>query len=165
MPAAGDYAMASRNEGGHNHPQSTAKIGGHPIHPMLVPFPIVCFVLVLVADYFFLKTHDHPWATASRILLVIGLVMAALAAVAGLTDFLGEKRIQGPDAIKHAIANVTAVVLELVNLILRWHNDPAIGKIGIYLSVLVVLILLYSGWKGGDLVYKHGMGVRDSSSL
>jgi uncharacterized membrane protein len=91
--------------------------------------------------------------------------MAALAAVAGLTDFLGEKRIQGPDAIKHAIANVTAVVLELVNLILRWHNDPAIGKIGIYLSVLVVLILLYSGWKGGDLVYKHGMGVRDSSSL
>lgn len=156
--------MASRNDGGHAHPQSTAEIGGHPIHPMLIPFPIVCFILVFVADYFFLQNHDHPWASASRILLVIGLVMAALAAVAGLTDFLGEKRIQGPDAIKHALANVTLVVLELVNLVLRWHNDAAIGKIGIYLSGIGVLILIYSGWKGGDLVFKHGMGVQDSSS-
>lgn len=157
--------MADSNDGGHTHPQSTAKIGGHPIHPMLVPFPIVCFILTFVADIFFLHTNDHPWATASRILLVIGLVMAALAAVAGLTDFLGEKRIQGSDAIKHALANVTAVVLELVNLFLRWHNDAAIGKIGVYLSGIVVVILLYSGWKGGDLVFKHGMGVQDSPGM
>jgi uncharacterized membrane protein len=87
--------------------------------------------------------------------------MAALAALAGLTDFFGEKRIQGSDAIKHMLANVTAVVIELINFFLRLHNDAAIGKIGVYLSVLVVLILLYSGWKGGDLVYRHGMGVRD----
>jgi uncharacterized membrane protein len=90
--------------------------------------------------------------------------MAALAAVTGLTDFLGEKRIQGSDAVKHMLANVTAVVIELVNLILRWHNDAAIGRIGVYLSALVVLILLYSGWKGGDLVYRHGMGVRDGTN-
>ncbi|HEY7005682.1 MAG TPA: DUF2231 domain-containing protein [Sphingomicrobium sp.] len=154
--------MPDADDGLHSHPRSTAKIAGHPIHPMLIPFPIVCFILVLVADYFFLQNHDHPWASASRILLVIGLVMAALAAVAGLTDFLGEKRIQGPDAIKHAVANVTVVVLELVNLILRWHNDAAIGKIGIYLSAISVIILIYSGWKGGDLVFKHGMGVRDT---
>ena len=153
--------MASRNDGAHGHPQSTAKIGGHPIHPMLVQFPIVCFILTLVADIGFLQAHDHPWATASRILLIIGLVMGALAAVAGLTDFLGEKRIQGPDAIKHAIANVTAVVLEIVNLFLRWHNDGSIAKIGVYISAIVVVILLYSGWKGGALVYKHGMGVED----
>ena len=156
--------MASRNEGAHDHPQSTAKIGGHPIHPMLVPFPIVCFIGALVADIAYLKYGWHGWAVGGRVLLLVGLIMAALAAVAGLTDFLGEKRIQGSDAIKHAVANVTAVVLELINLILRWHNDAAIGKIGIYISVVVVLILLYSGWKGGDLVYKHGMGVRDSSN-
>jgi len=157
--------MASRNDGTHTHPQSTAKIGGHPIHPMLVPFPIVCFVLALVADVFYLQGHDHPWASASRILLAIGLIMAALAAVAGLTDFLGEKRIQGSDAIKHAIANVTVVVVELVNLFLRWHNDAAIEKIGIYLSAISVVILLYSGWKGGELVFRHGMGVQDGSNL
>ena len=159
--------MATTNEGGHTHPQSTAKIGGHPIHPMLVPFPIVCFIGTLVTDIAFLHYGggNHGWAVAGRILLLVGLIMAALAAVTGLTDFLGEKRIQGSDAVKHMLANVTAVVIELVNLILRWHNDAAIGKIGVYLSAVVVLILLYSGWKGGDLVYRHGMGVQDSANL
>lgn len=146
----------------HGHPRSTARIGDHPIHPMLVSFPIVCFIGALVTDIVYVNNHAHEWATASRYLLAVGLVMAALAAVAGLTDFLGDKRIQGSDAIKHAIANVTAVILELINFFLRLHSDAAIAKIGIYLSVIVVLILLYSGWKGGDLVFRHGIGVRDS---
>ena len=157
--------MASTNGGGHSHPQSTAKIGGHPLHPMLIPFPIVCFIGAFVADVVFLKYGGdgaHGWAVASRILLLVGLIMAALAAVTGLTDYFGEKRIQVSDAVKHMLANVTAVVIELVNLILRWHNDAAIPKIGVYLSVLVALILLYSGWKGGDLVYRHGMGMNDN---
>ena len=153
--------MASSNDGGHGHPQSTATIGGHPIHPMLVSFPIVCFIGAFAADIAFLRDAWHPWAVGGRVLLLVGLIMAALAAVTGLTDFLGEKRIQVPDAIKHMLANVTAVVIELVNLILRWHNDASIPKIGVYLSGIVVLILLYSGWKGGDLVFRHGMGVRD----
>jgi uncharacterized membrane protein len=157
--------MATIHEGPHAHPQSTARIGTHPIHPMLVPFPIVCFIGALVTDIVFLNNHDHGWATASRYLLAIGLVMAALAAVAGLTDFFGEKRIQGSDAIKHMLANVTAVVLELINFFVRLHSDSAIGRIGVYMSVIVVLILLYSGWKGGDLVYRHGMGVNDSSNV
>ena len=153
--------MASSNEGLHGHPHSTAKIGGHPIHPMLIPFPIVCFIGVLVTDIVFLNNHIHGWATASRYLLAIGIVMALLAALAGLTDFFGDKRIQGSDAIKHMLANVTAVVLEIINFFVRLHTDAPIGGIGIVLSVIVVLILLYSGWKGGDLVFRHGIGVRD----
>jgi len=143
------------------HPKSTATIAGHPIHPMLIPFPIVCFIGVLVTDIVFLNNHDHGWATASRYLLAIGLVMAALAAVAGLTDFFGDKRIQGSDAIKHMLANVTAVVLEVVNLAARLRSDAQIPHTGIVLSAVVVLILVYSGWKGGDLVYRHGIGVHD----
>jgi uncharacterized membrane protein len=150
--------------GPHDHPQSTARIAGHPIHPMLIPFPIVCFVLAFVCDILYAQGHTEL-ATASKWLLAIGLVMAALAAVAGLTDFLGEKRIQVSDAIQHAVANVTAVVLELVNLLMRRGNDDFIGSTGVYISLVVVLILLYSGWKGGDLVYKHGMGVRDTSNM
>src|SRR3569623_2050430 len=109
--------MATTNDGGHTHPQSTAKIAGHPIHPMLVPFPIVCFIGTFVADVAYLKYGLHGWAVGGRILLLVGLIMAALAAVAGLTDFFGEKRIQGSDAVKHMLANVTAVEIELVNLI------------------------------------------------
>jgi uncharacterized membrane protein len=145
-----------------NHPRSTAKIGGHPIHPMLIPFPIVCFIGALVTDVVFLNNHDPGWATASRYLLAVGLVFAALAAVAGLTDFMGDDRIRSSStALQHMLANVAAVVLELVNFFLRLNNNDSIAKIGIYLSAIVVLILIFSGWKGGELVFRHGVGVID----
>jgi uncharacterized membrane protein len=155
--------MATINERGRgDHPRSTARIGGHPIHPMLIPFPIVCFIGVLVTDIVFIGNNDPGWATASRYLLGIGLVTAALAAVAGLTDFMGDDRIRrAGDALKHMIANVTAVELEIVNFVIRLNDDSVISGLGVILSGIVVLILIYSGWKGGDLVYKHGIGVED----
>jgi uncharacterized membrane protein len=146
-----------------NHPRSTAKIAGHPIHPMLVPFPIVCFVGTFVTDLVYTRNGDPGWATASNWLLIAGLVMAALAAVAGLTDFLGDDRIRRlGDAVKHMLANVTAVVLEVVNLVLRLRDPAFVESTGIYISGIVVLILLYSGWKGGELVFRHGVGVHDT---
>jgi uncharacterized membrane protein len=148
---------------GAGHPRSTARIGGHPIHPMLIPFPIVCFILTFVCDILYTRGQTDV-AAATNWLLGIGLVMAALAALAGLTDFLGDKRIQGADAVKHMLANVTAVVLEVVNLVLRLKNPDFIGSSGVYISGVVVLILLYSGWKGGDLVFRHGIGVHDASN-
>jgi uncharacterized membrane protein len=162
IAAGEENVMASSNEGGHGHPQSTAKIAGHPLHPMLVQFPIVCFVLTLIFDILYTRgqTDVAQWTIW---LLGIGLGMGALAAVTGLTDFLGEKRIQGSDAIKHALANVTAVVLEVVNLILRLKSTDSIGSTGVYISLVVAVILLYSGWKGADLVYRHGMGVDDTA--
>jgi len=151
---------------GHVHPRSTAKIGGHPIHPMLVPFPIVCFIGAFVTDIVYNSNNEQGWATASFWLLGIGLVTAALAAVAGLTDFLGDDRVRGlGDAVKHMLANVTAVVIEVVNLALRINNPDFIHTTGVYLSGVVVLILIYSGWKGGDLVYKHGVAVYDRTDV
>ena len=151
---------------GHGHPRSTAKIADHPIHPMLIPFPIVCFVGTLVTDIVYSRKLDAGWATASHWLLGIGLVMAALAAAAGLTDYLGDQKLRGlGDALKHMLANVTAVVLELVNLVLRLNNNDFIASTGVWISGVVLLILLYSGWKGGDLVYRHGVGVHDRSNM
>src|SRR3954468_1139409 len=110
--------------GSERHPHSTAKIADHPIHPMLIPFPIVCFVGTFVTDIVYSRNLDPGWATASHWLLGVGLVMAALAAVAGLTDYLGDARLRTlSDALKHMIANVTAVVLEAVNLALRIHDN------------------------------------------
>src|SRR4029078_205246 len=155
--------MATNNDGGHGHPRSTAKIGGHPIHPMLIPFPIVCFIGTFLADIVYTRNHDAGWAPASPWLLGSGLGMAALAAVTGLTDYLGDERIRRlGDALKHMLANVTAVVLELVNLLLRINNNDFIASTGVWISAVVVLILVYSGWKGGDLVYRHGIGVHDN---
>ena len=149
------------NDARGGNPRSTVQIAGHPIHPMLVQFPIVCFILTFVCDLLYVRGNAGI-ADATHWLLGIGLVMAALAAVAGLTDFLGDKRIRGADAIKHMLANVVAVVLELGNFLLRLNNPDFIGSTGVYISGVVVLILIYSGWKGGDLVFRHGVGVRDA---
>jgi uncharacterized membrane protein len=149
--------------GPRGHPHSTAKIGDHPIHPMLIPFPIVCFILTFVLDVLYARGNTGV-ADASNWVLGFGLVMAALAAVAGLTDYLGDERVRRlSDALKHMLANVTAVVLELVNFVLRLKNPDFVGSTGVYISGIVVLILLYSGWKGGDLIYRSGVGVHPTS--
>ena len=62
-------------------------------------------------------------------------------------------------AIQHMIANVVVVVLEIVNLAIRLGNDDAISGTGVFLSIAAVVVLVFSGWRGGDLVYKHGIGV------
>lgn len=150
----------SQNDPQMDHPRSTARIADHPIHPMLIPFPIVCFVLAFVVDVL-ISRGDTGLFAASKWLLGIGLLFAALAAVAGVVDFLGDDRIRRlGDALKHMIANVTAVVLELVNLVLRLRDPEFVASTGVYISAIVVLLLLYSGWKGGNLVYRHGVGVQ-----
>lgn len=145
------------------HPRSTARIAGHPIHPMLIPFPIVFFVSAFVTDLVFLSKGDEAWAQASYWLLLAGLVTAALAALAGLADFAGERRIRAIGAAwAHMIGNVIAVVLEAVNFLLR-TDDPAgaVQGAGVVLSGIVVVILLVTGWLGGELVFRHGVGVAD----
>ena len=117
-----------------------------------------------MTDIVYSRNLDDGWATASHWLLGIGLATAALAAFAGLTDYLGDDRIRGMgDALKHMLANVAAVVLEAVNLALRLGNNDFIPSTGVWLSAVVVLVLLYSGWMGGNLVYRHGIGVHDAA--
>jgi uncharacterized membrane protein len=58
---------------------------------MLIPFPVACFVLTLVSDVAFWKTANPFWVSASLWLLGVGLIMAALAAFAGLIDFFGDE--------------------------------------------------------------------------
>ena len=146
------------------NPHSTASIAGHPIHPMLIPFPIAFFVSTFLADLAFWQTGDEFWATAGMWLLGAGLVMAALAAIVGLIDVLGEARIRAlNDAWLHAGGNVIAVLIELYNFYLRYEQgSAAIIPTGAALSGLVVLILLFTGWKGWNLVYRYGVGVADA---
>ena len=142
-----------------NELHSTAQVKGHPIHPMLVPFPIVFFLGALGTDIAFAVDGSEGWAEASKWLLGAGIVGAALAALAGFVDFGGNPRIRElRDAWLHMFANLIAVVIELVNFGLRLGNEEAAGSTGLILSIAVALILLFSGWKGGELVYKHGVG-------
>ena len=139
--------------------RSTASIKGHPIHPMLVPIPIALFLAALVTDIVFIADGSRDWAEASKWLIGAGIVGALLAALAGFADFAGSSGIrQLRDAWLHMFANLIAVVVEAVSLFLRLPDETVAGSIGIVLSAVTALILLFSGWKGGELVFRHGVG-------
>src|SRR3546814_8442594 len=92
------------------NPKSTARIADHPIHPMLIPFPIAFLVGTLVSDLIYWQTTDAFWATAFVYLLVAAIIAAALAAVAGFIDFFGDRRIRGlSHAWQHMIGNRSEV--------------------------------------------------------
>ncbi len=108
-----------------SNPKSTAQIAGHPIHPMLIPFPVAFLVATLVCDLIFWRTGNPAWAGASLWLLGAALLMAALAAVAGLIDFFGDVRIRDLSAAwHHMLGNVVGVVLALVS----WYRRYAGGR-------------------------------------
>jgi uncharacterized membrane protein len=148
------------------NPKSTASIAGHPIHPMLVPFPIAFLAAALVTDVVFWSTGTPIWATASMWLLGAGIVMALVAALAGFTDFVGDQRIRNlNDAWVHMIGNLVAVVLAAINWYMRYKSGAAAGVLpwGIWISLVTVLLLVFNGWKGGEMVYRHRVGVSDTS--
>jgi uncharacterized membrane protein len=148
------------------NPKSTAQVAGHPLHPMLIPFPIAFLVATFVCDLIFWRTGNPAWSTASFYLLSAALIMAALAALAGLTDFLGDERIRNLSAAwHHMIGNVLAVLLSLWNWYSRYQGgDAAVLPTGLLISLVVVLILLYTGWRGWEMVYQHRVAVLDQST-
>ncbi len=149
--------MASPN------PQSTAQIAGHPLHPMLIPFPVAFLVATFVCDLIFWRTGNTAWSMASLYLLGAALVFAGLAALTGLTDFLGDSRVRDLSAAwHHMLGNVLAVLLSIWNWYRRYADgDAAVVPTGILISSIVVLILLYTGWRGWEMVYQHRVAVQD----
>ncbi len=145
------------------NPKSTARIATHPIHPMLIPFPIAFLVGTLLSDLVYWQTRDAFWASASVYLLGAGIIMALAAALAGFADFFGDRRIRAlSHAWQHMIGNLVAVLLSVFNLLIRLGDaEGAILSLGLPISVLVVLLLLFTGWRGGDLVYRHRVGIPD----
>jgi uncharacterized membrane protein len=101
-----------------------------------------------------------PW------LLGAGLIMGALAALAGLTDAIGEERIRSLiDAWWHAGSIGIVVLIEIYNWYSRFSEGAAaVVPKGIILSLVVTCILVFAGWKGWEMVYRHRVGVLDESA-
>jgi uncharacterized membrane protein len=145
------------------YPRSTASIAGHPIHPMLVPFPIACFVGTLITDIVYWRTAEIMWANFSAWLVTVGVIMGILAAIAGLTDFLGNRLVRAqPPAWPHFIGNFVALILAIVNMFVHTRDGwTSVVPWGLSLSAIVVLILLVTGWLGWAMVYRHHVGVAE----
>ena len=133
---------------------------------MIVPFPIAFFVAALATDLAYLQTAAPGFAQASMWLLGAGLAMALLAAVLGLTDFVGERRVRRiREAWLHMIGNVMAVALAAVSFYLRATQgaEAAVAPAGVTLSAVVTGLLLFNGWMGWALVYRHHVGIADNT--
>jgi uncharacterized membrane protein len=140
--------------------KTPASIAGHPVHPMLVPIAIGCFVFSFASDLICIVTgNGTPWNMLAYYTMIGGIVGALAAAVPGFIDFLSLPA--GPvksTGLKHMGINLTVVAIYIVNACLR-HNDPQNLKLPMILSVVTVLMLLVSGWLGGKLVFEHGVAV------
>jgi uncharacterized membrane protein len=138
---------------------SAAKLGGQPILPTLVPFPIACFAGALVTDLAYWKTADVMWETFSDWLITAGLIMAGFAIIAFVIDVVGRKPIRTL-AWPHAVGYPLAFLLSLVNVFVHSRDGyTAVVPTGLTLSALVVVILLFTGWAGSALVHRRCVGV------
>jgi uncharacterized membrane protein len=140
--------------------RSTAAFAGHPIHAMLVPFPFGFLVGALLSDLAYWWLRDPFWARASFWLIAAGVVGGLLAALFGLTDFLTIRRARHMAGWVHMTGNLLAVLLSLASLVIRLGNrEAAVLPLGLGLSLVVGVILLITGWMGGELAYRYKVGV------
>ena len=140
---------------------STVAIAGHPIHPLLVTFPIAFLSAVLFTDLGYWLTRDLFWARASAWLIGAGIITGLVAAATGMMDFLKIDRVRQHNAgWFHMVGNVAALAISLINLGLRW-GDPTkvIIPTGIILSLVVATLLAITGWYGAELIYRHKVAV------
>lgn len=144
---------------------SPASIGGHPIHPMIIPFPIALWVFSLIADVVYLWRGNPVWKDwIAFYALLAGTIMAAVAAVPGLIDWLSLKE---PKIVKianwHARLNVIALLVFAGSFYLRTNIGAQLTgdshTIPLLLSIFGVVLISISGWLGGELVFKHGVAV------
>jgi uncharacterized membrane protein len=140
---------------------AVAQIGGHPLHPAVVPLPIGALTLAAVSDLAYVATKDRFWARSSQALIAAGLATGAVAAVLGATDFVGRERTRRHgEAWLHAGGNLAVMGLSALNLALRrGRSARAIMPAGMLLSGISGLLLGVTGWLGGELSYRYRIGV------
>jgi uncharacterized membrane protein len=149
---------------------SPASIGGHPIHPMLIPFPIALWVFSLVADVIYLWRSNPVWKSIAFYTLFAGIIGGAAAAVPGFIDWLSLKdKTVVNIANWHARLNVIALLIFIGSFLLRTTTGADLVGVGyaipLALSALGVVLITISGWLGGEMVFKHGVAVDSGSAV
>jgi uncharacterized membrane protein len=140
---------------------SPASFKGHPFHPMLVALPIGLWIFSIVSDVIFkFGWGGQVWNDVAFYTLAGGIVGALIAALPGFVDLIG---LQNPKtmtiAIWHMFINLSAVALYCVNLWMRMHRPPG-DNLPILLSTIGIVLIIVSGWLGGELVYVRGVAVK-----
>lgn len=144
---------------------SKIKIAGHPLHAMLVPFPVAFYTATMVCFLMYHSNSDPFWLKVAMKANIAGVATAALAALPGFIDWLNipnEKKAKKV-GIAHMLCNVTALVLFGLNLVIQFQNNDNEGTVNvtsaIVLTVAGFILTLVAGFLGWSLVQKHHIGV------
>ncbi len=143
---------------------SRAAFFGHPLHPMLVHFPVAALLGVVLVDAAFLLVGDPFWARAGVWLAGVGTIGGWCAAVPGMVDLLSVARIRElVTAWCHALLAVMMLSLASLNWVMRLP-DHGVGMQPwpFYLSLLTAVMISVASWLGGKLVYHQTVAVDTS---
>jgi uncharacterized membrane protein len=148
--------------------ESKAKLFGHPIHPMLIVFPLGLLATAVILDVIYLFNANGALATVSFWNIIAGIVGGLIAAVFGFVDWLAIPSGTRAKTVGmwHGGGNVVIVALFAIAWVLRL-NEPgnAPGTASYVLEIAGVLLALVTGWFGGELVDRLGVGVDRGANL
>ncbi len=145
---------------------SKIKIFGHPLHPMLVAFPIAFYTSTLVAFIVYAALQDPFWFRLAYTANAAGVVMALVAALPGFLDWLlgiPRKSEAKKHGLQHMLLNVSALVLFALNLWLnsgQWNAARPETTLSILLPAIGFILTLMAGYLGWTLVQTHHSGVQ-----
>jgi uncharacterized membrane protein len=147
--------------------ESRAKLFGHPIHPMLIPFPLGLLATSLVFDVIHRLTGNESWAEVAYWMIVAGIIGGLAAAPFGWIDWFAI-----PDGTRaksiglwHGVGNVVVLALFAVSWLLRRDAPAEPGVLAFVLSLAGVALAVVTGWLGGELVDRLGVGVDRGANL
>lgn len=154
-PTTGDHERPLRGV------PSTAAIAGHPIHPMLVPYPVAFLTGAIGSDLMARNTQDPFWSRASRWLLGAGIVSGLAAGAVGAIDYFTIRRAREKTVGKlHAYGNPLALGLAAASLSLRRNDDGGPpSDTATALSAATFALVGLTAWAGAELSYRHMVGV------
>jgi uncharacterized membrane protein len=149
--------------------ESRVKVLGHPVHPMLIVFPVGLLITAVVIDVASIWRDAPGWAATAQFNMGAGIVMGLIAAVFGAVDWLAipaKSRAKRIGAM-HALSNVMAIVLfGFVYLQRRGAGEQALLTTPLLMAeVCAFLIMAIGGWLGGELVDRLGVGVDDGANV
>jgi len=147
--------------------ESRAKLLGHPIHQMLIVFPLGLLAMAVVFDLLAIGLGQGYWSEIAYWMIAAGVVTGLLAAPFGLIDWLAipsgtrAKRI----GAVHGIGNVFVVLLFAFSWLMRSDAPAAPEAMALFLSFVGGCLALVTGWLGGELVDRLAVGVDDGAHL
>lgn len=147
--------------------ESRVKLAGHPVHPMLVVFPLGLLGTAVIFDIIYLISDNSQWTAAAYYMIGAGLIGGLAAALFGWIDWAAIPRGTRAKRIGlwHGLGNVGVLTLFVVSWVFR-RGNPALPPTGaIVASFSAIALIVIAAWLGGEMVYRLGVGVDGGAHL